>query len=75
VPLPVAETITRAAEHVHASEPLFIIGATLALIGRLRACFKAIHADTPEEARAIRAGLDRIKLPPRYQYPQRTRRN
>lgn len=74
VSLPVAETITRAAEHVHASEPMFIIGATLAHIGRLRACFKAIHADTPEEARVIRAGLDKIKLPPKYQYPRRSKR-
>ncbi len=74
VSLPVAEIITRAAEHVHASEPMFIVGATLAHIGRLKACFKAIHADTPEEARAIRAGLDKIKLPARYQYPRRSRR-
>ena len=70
VSLPVAEIITRAAEHVHASEPMFIIGATLAHIGRLKACFKAIHADTPEEARAIRADLDKIKLPPQYEYPR-----
>ena len=75
VSLPVAEIITRAAEHVHASEPMFIIGATLAHIGRLKACFKAIHAGTPEEARTIRAGLDRIKLPPRYQYPRRSTRS
>jgi uncharacterized protein (DUF1778 family) len=74
VSLPVAEIITRAAEHVHASEPMFIIGATLAHVGRLKACFKAIHADTPEEARAIRAGLDDIALPPRYQYPRRARK-
>ena len=74
VSLPVAEVITRAAEHVHASEPMFIIGATLAHVGRLKACFKGIHADTPEEARAIRAGLDKIKLPPRYQYPRRSKR-
>jgi hypothetical protein len=74
VSLPVAEIITRAAEHVHATEPLFIIGATLAHVGRLKACFKAIHADTPEEARAIRAGLERIKLPPQYHYPPRTKR-
>jgi hypothetical protein len=74
VSLPVAEIITRAAEHVHASEPMFIIGATLAHIGRLKACFKAIHAETPEEARDIRAGLDKIKLPPQYQYPRKTKR-
>jgi uncharacterized protein (DUF1778 family) len=74
VSLPVAEIITRAAEHVHASEPMFIIGATLAHVGRLKGCFKAIHADTPEEASAIRARLDKIKLPPRYQYPRRSKR-
>jgi hypothetical protein len=74
VSLPVAEIITRAAEHVHASEPQFIIGATLAHVGRLKARFKAIHADTPEEARAIRAGLDKIKLPPQYQSPRRSKR-
>jgi hypothetical protein len=74
VSLPVAEIITRAAEHVHATEPLFIVGATLAHVGRLKACFKAIHADTPEEARAICTALEKIKLPPRYQYPPRAKR-
>ena len=74
VSLSVAEIITRAAEHVHASEPMFIIGATLAHIGRLKACFKVIHADTPEEARAICAGLEKIKLPPQYQYPRKSKR-
>ena len=74
VSLPVAEIITRAAEHVHASEPLFIIGATLAHIGRLKACFKVIHADTPEEARAICAALEKIRLPPQYQYPRKSKR-
>jgi uncharacterized protein (DUF1778 family) len=73
VSLPVAEIITRAAEHVHASEPMFIIGATLAHVGRLKACFKGIHAETPEGARVIRAGLDKIKLPPRYQHPRHTK--
>jgi hypothetical protein len=74
VSLPIAEIITRAAAHVHASEPMFIIGSTLAHIGRLKAYFKAIHADTPEEARAIRAGLEKIMLPPKYQYPRRSKR-
>ena len=74
VGLPVAEIITRAAEHVHASEPMFIVGATLALVGRLKACFKAIHADTPEEARAICAALEKIKLPSQYRYPPRSKR-
>jgi len=75
VSIPVAEIITRAAEHVHASEPMFIIGATLAHVGRLKACLKAIHAETPAEARAICAALERIKLPPQYQYPRKSKRH
>ena len=74
VSLPVAEIIARAAEHVHASEPMFIIGATLAHIGRLKAFFKGIHAETPEEARKIRAGLEKIKLPPEFQFPPKAKR-
>src|SRR5512138_3761985 len=74
VSLPVAEIITRAAEHVHASEPMVIIGATLAHIGRLKACFKGIHAETPEEARDLRADLEKIKLPAHYQYPRKAKR-
>jgi hypothetical protein len=74
VSLSVAELITRAAEHVHASEPLFIVGATLAHIGRLQRCFRGIHADTPEEAREIRSELEKIKLPAQYQYPRRSKR-
>jgi uncharacterized protein (DUF1778 family) len=73
VSLSVAELITRAAEHVHASEVMFIVGATLAHIGRLQKCFRVIHADSPEEARAIKAALDKIKLPIRYQYSLRGR--
>jgi hypothetical protein len=53
---------------------MFIIGATLAHIGRLKASFKGIHAETPEEARDIRAGLDKIKLPAQYQYPPKAKR-
>ncbi len=74
VSLPVSEIITRAAEHVHASEPQFIIGATLAHIGRLQKLFRGIHADTPEEARQIRAELEGIKLPVQYQYRRRAKR-
>ena len=72
--LPVAEIITRAAEHVHASEPMFIIGATLAHIGRLQKLFRGMHAETPEEARAITAALEKIKVSARYQYPRRVKR-
>jgi hypothetical protein len=63
----------RAAEHVHASEVMFIVGATLAHIGRLQKCFQADHADSPEEARAIKSALERIKVPAQYQYPRRRR--
>ena len=71
VSLSVAELITRAAEHVHASEVMFIVGATLAHVGRLQRLFRAVHAVSPEEARAIKAALDRIKLPAQYQYTRR----
>jgi hypothetical protein len=75
VSLSVAELITRAAEHVHASEPMFIIGATLAHIGRLQRYFQATHADGPDEAESIRAALESITLPRQYQYPHRARRS
>ncbi len=68
VSLSVAELISRAAEHVGASEPMFIVGASLAHIGRLQKLFRADHADSPEEAREIRAALERINLPSRYRY-------
>ena len=74
VSLSVAELISRAAQHLETSEPLFIIGATLAHIGRLQKFFQANHADSPEEAREIRAALERIKLPSQYQYQRRGRR-
>ncbi len=75
VSLSVAEIISRAAEHVQASEVMFIVGSTLAHIGRLQHCFQADHADTPEESRAILAALESIKLPAQYQYPRRARRS
>jgi uncharacterized protein (DUF1778 family) len=74
VSLSVAELISRAAEHVGTSEPLFIIGATLAHIGRLQRWFQADHADSPAEARAIRTALERIKLPTQYEYTRRSGR-
>lgn len=75
VSLAVAELITRAAEHVHASEPMFIIGSTLSHIGRLQKLFRGIHADSPEEALAIRADLEKIKLPLHYQYGRRAKKS
>jgi uncharacterized protein (DUF1778 family) len=73
VSLSVAELISRAAEHVHASEVMFIVGATLAHIGRLQGFFRVIHAETPEEARAIRSALEKIRLPTRYEQALRGR--
>ncbi len=73
VSLYVAEIISRAAEHVQASEPMFIVGATLAHLGRLQKWFRASHADSPEEARAIKFALDKIKLLTQYQYTRRGR--
>ncbi len=73
VSLSVAELISRAAGHLHASQPMFIVGATLAHIGRLQKCFRAVHAGSPEEARAILTALGRIKLPRQYQCSRRSR--
>jgi hypothetical protein len=64
----VAELMSIAAEHVNASETLFIVGSTLAYIGRLQKCYRGVHAGSPEEAREVRAGLQKIKLPPQYRY-------
>lgn len=64
--LATAELVTRAAEYVGTSEPLFIIGATLAYVGRLKAQFQAIHADTPAEGERIRKKLAAIRLPSQY---------
>jgi hypothetical protein len=75
VSLSVAELISRVAEHLQVSEPMFIIGATLAHVGRLQRFLRGIHAETPEEARAIRAALERIELPRRYRYPRRVSRS
>ena len=69
VSIALAELITRAAHHVHASEPQFIIGSTLAYIGRLQKWFQAIHAETSNEAARMKRDLHRIKLPAQYQYP------
>lgn len=67
----VAELMTRAAEHVGASEPLFIIGSAMAYIGRLQECYQGSHAATPQDARESRAALKRIRLPEQYRYPAR----
>jgi hypothetical protein len=68
ISLALAELLARCAEHVGTSEPLFIIGATLAYIGRLQALFRGARAETPEDAQGIRAELQRIKLPAQYRY-------
>lgn len=67
----VAELMSIAAEHVKASETLFIVGSTLAYIGRLQQCYKGMHAESPEEAREVRAALRKIHLPSRYKYHAR----
>lgn len=66
--LPLAELLERCADHVGTSEPLFMIGATLAYIGRLQALFRGKRAEKPEAAQGIRAELRRIKLPAQYRY-------
>jgi len=62
------ELVKRAAEHVHASEPLFLVGSTLAYIGRLQNSFEGLAEDSPEEAASLRRKLAAIKLPRQYQY-------
>ena len=64
----VAELMSIAAEHVSASETLFIVGATLAYVGRLQSCYRGTHAETPESARESRAALRKIRLPAQYRY-------
>ncbi len=64
----VAELMSRAAEHVGASETLFILGATLAYIGRLQACYRGTYAASDGDARDARAALRKLKLPPQYRY-------
>ena len=72
ISITLAELVTRAAEYVNVSRPLFIIGSTLAHIGRLQRCFQALCL--PESAhKRILTDLRRIKLPPQYQYPPRRR--
>ena len=68
ISLALADLLGRCADHVGTSEPLFIIGATLAYIGRLQVLFEGTHADTPEYAKGIKAELQRIKLPEQYRY-------
>ena len=70
----VCELLRRGAAHVHASEPQFVVGATLAYVGRLQRLFKGVSAETPGEAAKIRDALQRIKLPSQYQYRGRRRR-
>jgi hypothetical protein len=72
--IPLAELVTRGAQHVNASEPQFIVGSTLAYVGRLQRCFEALHAETPEEGKRMLRDLQRIKLPAQYQYPPRRNR-
>ena len=67
----VAELMSIAARHVEATETLFIVGATLAYIGRLQKCYRGVLAASPGEAREVRAALQKIKLPPQYRYRSR----
>ncbi len=64
----VAELMSIAAELVKASETLFIVGSTLAYVGRLQRCYQGLQAASPEDAKETRAALREIFLPPRYRY-------
>jgi hypothetical protein len=64
----VAELMSIAAVLVDASETLFIVGATLAYVGRLQSCYRGTQLNSPEEAKEARDALRRIKLPLQYRY-------
>jgi hypothetical protein len=61
----VAEMMSIAAKHVNATEPLFIIGSTLAHIGRLQRFYRGLRTRSGQASK-VRAALQRIELPPRY---------
>lgn len=63
-----AELMSLAARHVEASETLFLIGSTLAYIGRLQRCYQAVRAASPRDSRKVLAALKRITLPSQYVY-------
>ena len=67
----VAELMSAAAELVNASETLFIVGSTMAYVGRLQACYRGTHAASSQDARESRAALRKIRLPERYRYAAR----
>lgn len=71
LPVTIAELMSIAAEHVHASEPLFVVGSTLAYIGRLQRCYRGLHAVSSREAHRVRTALQRISLPSQYGCPIR----
>jgi hypothetical protein len=68
MPATVAELMSAAASHVNASETLFIVGSTLAHIGRLQKHFRGVHAVSERDAREARSALQAIRLPPQYRY-------
>lgn len=57
-----------ALKHVNANATLFIVGSTLAYIGRLQSCYQGTHATSADNARKARTALRQIKLPVRYRY-------
>jgi hypothetical protein len=71
--LTVAELLSRAVKHVAISEAQFIVGATLAYVGRLQKTYSASEAETKEEGRAVCKALQRIKLPSQYEYRPKSR--
>jgi hypothetical protein len=68
MPVTVAELMSAAAEHVGASETLFIVGSTLAYVGRLQKCYRGVHTGSDKNAREIRSALQAIRLPSRHRY-------
>jgi hypothetical protein len=65
----VAELMEAAARHVDVSEPLFIVGSTLAYIGRLQSQYEAKCVAAEEARLETQGALRKIRLPERYRYP------
>ena len=71
--LTVCELLRRGAAYVDASEPLFVVGSTLAYVGRLQRLYQGKCVEPAAEASRIREALQVVKLPQQYQYRGRRR--
>jgi len=68
VALAVAELVARAAQHIGTSEPQFLVGATMAYIGRLQA--RWVYATAEGRPVPVKGALQKIRLPSMYRSPK-----